>query len=376
MADSGISGKTDGHQSGDGCRANHRRARPDTRRGFAKATGCALVIGALLGCAGLGYAYLSLNNNIRGVDVDTALAKDPRPESAPDHSMNILVLGSDSREGQNDEYGKNEGGARSDTAMIVHVAADRQHASVVSVPRDTLVTRPNCTAENGSPVPGGPRKMFNTAFEVGGPACAVKTVESMSGLRMDHFIEVDFTGFKQLVDALGGVSITTSEAIHDPDSHLDLPVGKHTLDGEQALGLVRTRHQAPGGNGGDLARIQLQQIFLKALMKKTKNIGILSEPLLLYRVADTATKAIRTDSDLNSVDKLLGLTKTLGGVDPTGMQMITLPVQVDQIDKNRLVPQLQQDQEVWDALRNDLPVPPSATKDSAGDKATTGKYVQ
>ncbi len=142
--------------------------------------------------------------------------------------------------------------------------------------------------------------MFNSAYSTGGAPCAVKTVETLSGLRMDHYLEVDFSGFQQLIDDLGGVEVTTSEAIKDPDSHLDLPAGTHTLDGEQALGLVRTRHGV--GDGSDLGRIQLQQAFVKALVDQVKDIGLLGNPKKLYDIADTATKTVTTDSDLGSVN--------------------------------------------------------------------------
>ena len=122
--------------------------------------------------------------------------------------------------------------------------------------------------------------MFNTAYEVGGPACAVKTVEQMSGIRMDHYVEVDFTGFKKLIDALGGVPVTTNKPIKDDKSHLDLQAGKHTLNGEQALGLVRTRHGVVG-DGSDLGRIQLQQAFIKALIGQVKSVGVFSNPAKL-----------------------------------------------------------------------------------------------
>ncbi|TRV78594.1 LytR family transcriptional regulator [Streptomyces sp. 130] len=350
-----------------------RRKKPSRGRRAKRAAVWSLAGAVVVGGAGLGYAYVHLNGNLQAVDIDTALGKD-RPENVDNGSEDILVLGSDSRSGANGEYGADEGAARSDTAMVVHVNKGHKTASVVSIPRDTLITRPDCTGDaGGEPVAGQERVMFNTAYEVGGPACAVKTVESMSGIRMDHYVEVDFTGFKRLIDKLGGVEITTTEAIDDPDSHLDLQPGAHTLDGEQSLGLVRTRHSV--GDGSDLGRIQLQQAFIKALMQQVKSVGVF-DGTKLYGIADTATKAVTTDSGLGSVTKLAGFAKGLQGLGSDHVNMVTLPVEYDPDDPNRVIPLEAADQQVWDALNADEPIPASATKQSAGDKGDAGSIVR
>ncbi|MEX2968836.1 LCP family protein [Streptomyces sp. C184] len=375
MADSNGTANT-AESRARGIRATGRRRKgPTRRRRITTITLCALVSAVLLGGAGLGLVYFKLNGNLKGVDINSALGHD-RPKNVDNGSMDILVMGSDSRAGKNGEYGKDEGGQRSDTAMIVHVYKGRKKASVVSIPRDTLVKRPDCTTTNGKDIPGQQRAMFNTAFEVGGPACAVKTVESISGTRMDHFIEVDFTGFKKLIDALGGVDVTTKKSIDDNSSHLHLPAGQHTLNGEQSLALVRTRHGVPGGDGSDLGRIQLQQTFLKALMNQVKNVGVLTNPTKLYDIADTATKAVTTDTDLNSVSELTGLAKSLGNIGSDNINMVTLPVTYDKTNPDRVVPLEKQSQLVWDALRQDKEIPKSATKGSAGDQGGTDRYVK
>ncbi|MFF5634411.1 LCP family protein [Streptomyces sp. NPDC012825] len=324
-------------------------------------TGTLVVL--LLGGAGAGYAsYLKLDHNIQGVDINAQLGPQ-RPADVDDGSLDILVLGSDSRSGDNGAYGKDEGGARSDTAMVVHVHQGHKKASVVSIPRDTLVTRPDCTDAHGADVPGRRRAMFNTAYEAGGPACAVKTVETLSGIRMDHYVEVDFTGFKKLIDELGGVEITTTAPIRDGKSHLDLAPGTHTLDGEQSLGLVRTRKSV--GDGSDLGRIQLQQAFMKAFVEQVGDVGVLSDPSKLLGLADAATKAITPDSELDSVQELMGFAGGLSGIEARNVHMVTLPVAYDRIDPNRVVPLEKQSGQVWEALKDDLPVPASATKDTA-----------
>ncbi|MEV7421635.1 LCP family protein [Streptomyces sp. NPDC091212] len=326
----------------------------------------------LIGGSGLGYVYFKLDGNIKGIDINSQLGRD-RPANPDNGSEDILVLGSDSRAGANSSYGKDEGAARSDTAMIVHVYQGHKKASVVSVPRDTLVDRPDCTAPDGGKAAGAHLAMFNTAYEVGGPACAVKTVEQMSGIRMDHYIEVDFTGFKKLVDELGGVRITTSRAIDDPKSHLTLAPGTHTLDGEQSLGLVRTRHGV--GDGSDLGRIQLQQAFIKALIEQVRSVGVFSNPKKLYDLADTATKAITPDSQLDSVNALISFADGLKNLGSSDVHMITLPVRYDPADPNRVLPLPAASQQVWTALKQDKPIPASATRNSAGDKGSAHSVV-
>lgn len=262
MADESTDGQT--HAAGapagvrGSLRATGRRRRLDTRRRrILKAVAWTAAAVLVLGGTGLGFAYFKLDGNISGVDLDARLGGD-RPGDTPNGSMDILVLGSDSRSGANGEYGgAGEAGARSDTAMVVHVNKAHDKASVVSIPRDTIVERPACVRDDGGGTAPAQRAMFNSAYETGGPACTVKTVEKMSGVRMDHFAEVDFAGFKKLIDDLGGVEVTTKKPIRDPDSRLDLEAGHHKLSGEQSLGLVRTRHGV--GDGSDLGRIQLQQ---------------------------------------------------------------------------------------------------------------------
>ncbi|WP_312847859.1 LCP family protein [Streptomyces sp. WAC06614] len=311
-----------------------------------------------------------LNGNLKSVDIDAELGKD-RPAASDNGAMNILLLGSDSRRGITAAGASDPG--RSDTAMVLHVYPGRQQAALVSIPRDTLVTRPTCTTPTGATDPGGPRKMFNASFSVGGPACAVSTVEKLSGLRMDHYLEINFGGFQKVIDALGGVDITTTKPLKDRASGVDLQAGTHHLNGEQALALVRTRDAV--GDGGDLGRIQLQQAFLKSLLKQVSSAGLLANPARLLTVADTATKAMTTDSKLAGATALVGLASDLKGLSSSGLQTLTLPVRQDTQDINRVTPLPTESQQVWDALRTDQPVPKSATARSMADKGPAGSVV-
>ncbi|MEU8688545.1 LCP family protein [Streptomyces sp. NPDC048665] len=348
-------------------RGRRRKAPSKGRRALRVAAWTAAGV-VVLGGTGAGYVYFKLNGNLKSVDINQALGAD-RPTKVDNGSENILVLGSDSRSGSNKKLGggTDDGSARSDTAMIVHVYEGHKKASVVSIPRDTLVDRPSCTDTAGTAHPAATGVMFNEAYSTGGAACAVKTVESLSGIRMDHYLEVDFEGFQRLIDDLGGVPVTTTKNIDDPRSHLTLRAGAHTLNGQQALGLVRTRHGV--GDGSDLGRIQLQQAFVKALLDQVKNVGVFSNPKKLYDLADTATKAVTTDSDLGSVNSLIDFANGLKGVSAKHMDMVTMPVRYDPADPNRVVLETAKAQQVWSALKNDRPIPKSATEGTAAGEA-------
>ncbi|MFD8570903.1 LCP family protein [Streptomyces sp. NPDC059639] len=350
-------------------RAKGRRRKP--RGGRSKGLRIAAWSAAgivVLGGTGLGYVYFKLDGNIKSVDINAALGTD-RPQNVDNGSQDILVLGSDSRAGANKKAGggQDDGSARSDTAMIVHIYKGHKKASVISIPRDTLVDRPECTDSKGTAHQAATQVMFNSAYSTGGAACAVKTVESVTGIRMDHYVEVDFSGFEQLIDDLGGVEVTTTKAIDDPDSHLTLDAGTHTLDGKQALGLVRTRHGV--GDGSDLGRIQLQQAFMKALMDQLKSVGVFTSPKKLYDLADTATKSVTTDSELASVKDLASFANGLKGIGSNDMNMVTLPVQYDTNDANRVLVDETKADQVWKALKADKAIPKSVGEGTATGQA-------
>ncbi|WP_329041432.1 LCP family protein [Streptomyces sp. NBC_00178] len=342
-----------------------RRASPRKRRRGLKIT---LGVLALLILAGGGTAYWmyqDLDNNIKGVDIDKALGED-RPEKLPTTGQNLLVLGSDSRAGaENQELGGGGavGGARSDTAMVVHIPEGRTQAVAVSIPRDTLVTRPECTKADGSTMDSAERVMFNSVYSQVGPACVVKTVEKMSGVRIDHYMEINFAGFKDLVDAIGGVTVDVKEPIRDKASGLDLTAGTHKLDGTESLSFVRTRHGI--GDGSDLGRIGLQQQFLFALLTEIKSQDLLGSPTTAYKIANSATKSLTTDEGLASLTSLTEFARSMNGVDPSSMETIMLPVAYDKRDPNRVVAAQPQAGDLWKAIRSDGTIPESAKKSPA-----------
>ncbi|MET9254909.1 LCP family protein [Streptomyces sp. NPDC003717] len=343
--------------------SGRRATKPPRRRRVWRWVTLSLVL-LLLVVGGVGYwLYSDLNGNIKGVDIDRAIGTD-RPERLPTSGQNILILGSDSRAGDNAALHTGKvAGARSDTALVMHVPEGRTEAVAISIPRDTLVTRPECVKSDGSEVASKQRVMFNSIFSQVGPACVVKTVEKMSGVRMDHYMQIDFAGFKGLVDAIGGVHITVDQDIHDSSSGLDLTKGPHKLDGTQALQFVRTRHGI--GDGSDLGRIGLQQQFMLALLSEIKKQDLLGSPTKSYKIADSLTAALTTDSDLASLTSLAEFGRSLNGVDPATMETIMLPVAYDKIDPARVVAAEPQASTLWKAVRSGEDIPESAKKSPA-----------
>ncbi|CAL9571392.1 Cell wall biosynthesis protein LcpA [Streptomyces sp. enrichment culture] len=318
----------------------------------------------VLAAGGAGWwAYSHLNGNIDSVDLDQAIGDD-RPKKVVPGAQNILVLGSDSRAGANGDLDHGDvAGARSDTAMLIHVPEGRAKATAVSIPRDTLISRPECRKADGKTVAPAERVMFNSVYTLAGPACVVKTVEQLSGIRVDHFVEVDFAGFKGLVDALGGVTVTLDQPMSGAKGGLKLDPGTHRLDGEQSLKFVRTRYGY--GDGSDLGRIGLQQQFMIAMLSEMKKQDALGNPARLYKLADAGTKSLTTDSELASLTALADFAQSMKGVNPETMETIMLPVAYDKVDPNRVVVAQPQAGMLWEALRTDQKIPASAKKSPA-----------
>ncbi|MFI1589450.1 MULTISPECIES: LCP family protein [Streptomyces] len=309
---------------------------PDKRRWLRwAALGASFVV---LVAAGAGWwVYRKLDGNIT---TDTSAAAElkayekerPTPVAQGD-AQNILLIGSDSRSGENRKYGRDDGGSqRSDTTILLHLAADRKSATAVSLPRDLMARIPSCHRGDGTTT-GERFAQFNSAFETGGTACTIRTVEKMTGVRIDHHMVIDFNGFKDMVDAVDGVEVCLKEPVDDKDAHLTLPAGRQKLDGEQALGYVRARKSI--GNGSDTERMDRQQKFLGALVNKMQSNGVLLNPARLYPVLDAATKSLTTDAGLDSLKDLYDLVRGMRNVPTDQVQFLTVPRQAYHADPNR-----------------------------------------
>ncbi len=346
-------------------RARHAARRATWRR-VLTALGVTLAVLLVGGSVSAFVAYQRLNGKINHVNVDKLLGdeKDRPAKVAEDpKAKNILVMGSDKRKGKN---ALNVEGQRSDTTILVHLAADRKSATAVSIPRDTMVPVPECIREDGTVLPAQEVQMFNEAFSEGGPACTIKTVEALTKIRIDNYIVVDFTGFKDMVDALGGVKVCLPEAVNDPQSHLDLAAGTHTVKGRQALAYVRTRHGL--GDGSDLSRIDRQQAFIGSMVSKVKDKGLLLRPDRLYNFLAAATKSLTTD--FGGLKDMAGLAQDVRGLPTKDVTFLTAPNEpwVENANRVQLKPSATT---VWRALRFDRPLPGKEPKPSSSASATT-----
>ncbi|MGG2462000.1 LCP family protein [Streptomyces sp. RGM 3693] len=299
-----------------------------TRRGRIVAWTGGVVGVLLLGTAGVGvWIYQHLDGNIHGADVNSELGGD-RPVNLSPGSKNILVVGSDSRAGTGGKYGSGLTTMQSDTLMVLHVSADHKWATAVSFPRDSWVPIPACDKGNGAQSAPHHFKL-NEAFSIGGlsgnvgkaAACSIKTIEKNTGLRIDHFVSVDFQGFKGMVNALGGIEVCPKHAIHDKKAHLDMEAGCQNVTDEKALGYVRTRYSV--GDGSDLGRIGRQQEFMKALAAKAQSK--LTSPTDLYGFLDSATKSLTTDQDLDGLKPLYDLASTVKDIPSDRLTFLTVP---------------------------------------------------
>src|SRR6516165_1965494 len=236
-------------------------------------------------------AFRSVYDSIHHITV-TSRELGKRPPKL-NGSENILIIGSDSRSGTHG-YGRGVKGSRSDTSMLLHIPPTHAGAIVISFPRDTMVPIYSCQADGqghgGQQAQPGSLEQLNWTFSNGGAACLWRTLEQVTRIHIDHFIEVDFAGFKSIVNDVGGVPVCLPYSIHDPASKLNLPTGKSVVHGDQALAFVRERHI---GLGSDLQRISRQQIFLASLAQRVKQNSSLSDPTKLYSMVHAIANSLK-----------------------------------------------------------------------------------
>jgi len=355
-----------------------RPASPDPRRKRAFQATAAIGAGAILAVTALGaYAYEHLFGQVDTESLDSltdrpAAARADRWGNVPE---NILLLGSQTRDGQRGSHLGNAsklGTDISDTAMLVHINAEKKWATVVSIPRDLIVPRPECRGrlDPTQTVQASPAGMFDLAMNLGGPTCAVATVEQMTGIRIDHFAEITFNAFQALTNAVGGVTVCVPPpGINDPDySGLVLSPGLHTVSGPESLAFVRDRHGL--ANGTDLNRIRMQQMFVTSLFNKLAGAGTLGDPITLYKIADAVTSNLTVDTGLDSIDAMVGLAGGVQSLKSHYIQFITVPYDFDPGNQNRVVPGPGFDQ-VWTNLRDDTPLPGSNAATAFGTTPST-----
>ena len=335
---------------------------------------------ALLVVAVTGTGYVALkhfNTNLEQDNISGLLGS--QPVDTHPQAENIMVLGSDSRDGLSKAYGSGLVTDQSDTLMIIHVPADRKWAEVMSIPRDSYVNIPACEMGDGQ-LSAPTQFKINEAFAIGnldgnhtslGVACTVKTLEQDTGIYINHFIVVNFTGFENMVAALGGVNECNPTAINDPNSDLHLTAGRHLLTPAQALGYVRARYTI--GDGSDLERIGRQQAFMSSLISQVKSK--LLNPLAIYRFLDAATKSLTIDSQLGGIEGLYNLGESLRGIPTSKIAFFTIPnfprSEVDPSDTANVLWTQPEDSKIFASFRDDVP----ASSSLFGPSAPAGSSV-
>ena len=339
---------------------------------------------ALFVTSAAGFAYMDLQGQITRINIDRYLdgsvtRTDAIGDSYDGHALNILVLGTDTRSGANNVDGSDGSDdtaiARSDTAMIMHVSADRSRVEVVSIPRDLLVDIPKCKTYDDTESAPQSDTMFNNAFATGagtgtdatalaiGAACSINTVEKMTGVNIDEFMVVDFHGLETMVDALGGVNLYVSEEIDDPDyTQLHLSVGCQHLNGTDGLKYARARHGY--GNGSDIGRIQHQQNLMGAMIRTAQSKNILSNANELYSFARTALGALTTSEKIGDLNNLQGLASSIQSIGMDHITFLTVPNAPAESDANRVVA-TDDAKPIWKALKNDTAVPTNSVSGKA-----------
>lgn len=345
--------------------------------------GVALGVSAVLlfGVSAVGWLGQRLDSNIDRIDIDSLLGSAPNvgpgttaeamrdPEDpAAGQALNILVLGSDQRDGENAAIGGDDPSMASDTTIVMHVSADRSRVELVSIPRDSLVDIPSCQASNGATTKAQKHRMFNSAFSIGwsaggdlasAAACTGRTVQNSTGLTINHVVVVDFTGFLTMVNAIGGVDICIPQDMTDTYIPLNLHAGQQTLDGYQALQFARSRHNNVG-NGSDLDRIGNQQRLLAAMATQVLSRDVLTNPGKITSFLSAATSSLTVDEGLSLVN-LTGLAYSMRSVRANDITFMTIPVAAAPENPNRVV-WTSAAAQAWANMVTDQPVvtPPAA----------------
>lgn len=316
-------------------------------------------------------AYAAYLNTVHSIDTfSTASLGNDRPP-AYNSSENILLVGSDSRGGANKKFGAYVQGQRSDTMMILHIRPDHRGAVVISLPRDSEVPILYCAKDSlgdpGQTADPSQTEMLNASFAFGGPTCVWKTIEQLTGIRIDHYVGLTFTGFEKVVNDIGGVNVCLPFAIKDPKSGIDLTAGEHHVGGAQALAFWRERYV---GEGSDLQRIQRQQYLMAGLIQEVKSGQLLGDYTKMYSVLRDTAKALTVDQGL-SVTDMVSLAENLRSLSEKSVEFVTVPNYPDPNNEDRVLWQEPQAKNLFYAVAHDTTIPKSS-KSSSGSSPSSG----
>jgi len=371
------------------------------RHGIRKHTGLRVTLIVVIAivliiAGGVAYAWFDLNGRLNHQDVGSILGTDRPSTFTPTvppsvkypgdpfagSPMNILVMGTDSREGANAAVSADDpGGMRSDTTFIAHVSADRTRIDVVSIPRDLFITIPKCTDQNGKVIPeaGQKNELFNAAFSYGsragggsfaiGAACTIRAVEEMSDLRIDAYVVIDFMGFVDVVNAVGGLDVTLLCRINSPKAGgLDLPAGVNHIDGYTAVNLARARYGTGLGDQSDLQRINRQHMLFDALIDKVYAMNYVTDFPKLYNLVASVLGSLTTDIGDN-LASIAGFGFSLRNLNTSNITFITIPI-AGAGDGSHVVLRKSEAEPVWEALRTDQYLPGHEPVTPGADEGT------
>ncbi len=332
-----------------------------------------------MGISAISWAGLGrITAAIPRVDAFAGLENRPKKESS---AVNYLIVGSDTREGLSREEIKRlkvggtdvAAGKRSDTMLLIHISKKRDKAAIISIPRDSYALITEHNNSQGKLIPAAYSKI-NSAYNWGGAPLLIETLESMSDLRIDHYVELNFVGFVRMVDALGGVEICTKKDINDPKSHLTLPAGTHVLDGVDSLKFVRTR---VFDGLGDLGRMKRQQEFAGAMLRKATSAGVLLNPVKMVDFINSALDSVVTDEGLSQGD-LLTLGKQLRNLSASNVRTLTIPLKYYNYNKNGVSAAVLWDPvlapELFERIKNDEALIEEVRPDPSSSPTTINKF--
>jgi LCP family protein required for cell wall assembly len=356
-------------------------------RGVALATVALMCFGA----SGAAALYVRLNGNIDSIDASDLIQALPEPDvtatgpadpNDPNagQPVNILLMGSDERDGENEAIGGHVDGMRSDTTIVAHISADRTRVELISIPRDSLVEIPTCTMSDGSTTSPQRSAMFNSAFALGADrggdiasaaACTVNTVQQNTGVPIHHFVVVDFAGFTKMVDAIGGVPMCVPNDMNAPKAGLFLAAGQQTLNGTQALAFARARTGVGVGDGSDTNRLGRQQELLAGVVREVLGKNMLTDITQLIRFLDSATESLSIDSGFSSITDMAGLAYSLRSTSAANISFMTIPFAAAPSDPNRVVWTSEADA-IWANVAADQPMLAGTSQDpdAAADPGT------
>jgi LCP family protein required for cell wall assembly len=290
-------------------------------------------------------------------EIDVPGLDGPRVIPPMDGPLNMLLVGSDSRQGAGNSAFGDTGGVLADVIILMHVSADRKNAVALSFPRDTLVPWPACPSTTGGPgYYAQSLGQINATIGNGGPGCTLLTVELLTGVDIPYLAMVDFNGVIELSNAVGGVEVCVAEDIEDEYTNTYLKKGMHTLQGVQALQFLRTRHGV--GDGSDLGRISNQQVYLTSLVRKLKSKDILNNPVALYSLAQAAARNMTLSKTLSNPAALMGVANALKDIPMKNITFLQLPSVsgLPAPNQGRVMPDYEKAQVLFDLIKNDKPL--------------------